>query len=212
MQQFAATVLALEPLAMGCEWVLFALAFFSRKRPPASPEQVRDPRAIFGLILQLAGFGIIRLGDRTPGSPFLQLGAVGETGAALVAVGIMTASVVLTYAAVRTLGKQWSLAARLVQGHQLVREGPYGRVRHPIYTAMFGMLLGTAIAVSRWQGLVAGSAVFLLGTWLRVHAEEHLLMTAFGDAYRDYVRAVPALIPWWPTARRRPQRLGLPPQ
>jgi protein-S-isoprenylcysteine O-methyltransferase Ste14 len=123
-------------------------------------------------------------------------GGIAEISAAVLALAVLPVSLYLAYAAVRTLGKQWSLAARLVQDHDLVQEGPYDLVRHPIYSSMFGMLIGTAIAVSSWQTLLVGSAVFLLGTALRIHAEERLLVAAFGDAYRSYALRVPALIPW----------------
>ena len=99
------------------------------------------------------------------------------------------------------LGRQWSLGARVVQGHELITGGAYSLVRHPIYTGMFGMLLGTALAVSSWWALLAGAAVFLLGTALRIRVEERLLMAEFGEAYRDYARTVPALLLWWPRIR-----------
>jgi protein-S-isoprenylcysteine O-methyltransferase Ste14 len=188
----------LELYAVACAWLIFALIFFTRKRPPQTSEKVRDRRSLIGLLLQIVGFAIVRLGLRAPASGFLELGPVAETSVAVVGIGLMAASLFLTYAAVKTLGKQWSLAARLVQEHQLIREGPYSLVRHPIYTAMFGMLVGTDLAVSHWQTLILSSAVFLAGTMLRIRAEEQLLSAAFGDAYRTYARAVPALIPWWP--------------
>jgi hypothetical protein len=65
-------------------------------------------------------------------------------------VALATGSVLLVLWAVRTLGKpKWALAACLVEGHQLVTSGPYRRVRNPIYAAMLGMLVSTAVAVSR---------------------------------------------------------------
>ena len=118
-----------------------------------------------------------------------------EIAAVAVAFALLGASLALIYAAVRTLGKQWSLTARLVEGHDLITSGPYALVRHPIYTAMLGMLLGSGIAVSRWPDLVVATAVFLLGTTLRTRVEERLLTAEFGDAYRSYTDAVPALIP-----------------
>ena len=43
---------------------------------------------------------------------------------------------------------------RIAVDHQLVRSGPYRMLRHPIYTAMLGMFLGTAIAVSQYHALI----------------------------------------------------------
>ena len=131
---------------------------------------------------------------------FLRLGLIGDIISAGVAFGVLTMSLYLAYSAVQTLGKHWSLVARLVQEHQLVTSGPYHLVRHPIYTAMLGMLVGMAIAVSKWQFLLIATALFLPGTLLRIRTEEQLLLATFGDAYRNYIQTVPALIPRWPRA------------
>jgi protein-S-isoprenylcysteine O-methyltransferase Ste14 len=96
---------------------------------------------------------------------------------------------------VKTLGKQWSLAARVVEGHKLVIEGPYSFVRNPIYTGMFGMLLATGLAVSNWIGLVAGLIIFAIGTLVRIHSEERLLRETFGTRWDEYARRVPAVLP-----------------
>src|SRR5438034_10719831 len=98
--------------------------------------------------------------------------------------------------AIRALGKQWSLAARLVEGHKLVKEGPYSVVRKPIYTGMFGMLLATGLAVSHWIGLLMAILVFAVGTAIRVHSEERLLRGAFGEEFEAYARKVPAVVPF----------------
>jgi protein-S-isoprenylcysteine O-methyltransferase Ste14 len=49
----------------------------------------------------------------------------------------------LTGSAVCALGKQWSIAARVVEGHELITDGPYRIVRHPIYAGMLGLLVAT---------------------------------------------------------------------
>ena len=95
--------------------------------------------------------------------------------------------------AVRTLGKQWAIAARLVEGHKLITEGPYGWVRNPIYTGM--LLLATGLAVSRWIALPAAIALFGMGTVIRVRSEEKLLREAFGEEFEQYTRRVPAVLP-----------------
>jgi len=47
----------------------------------------------------------------------------------------------------QALGKNWSDRPRITQGQQLVSEGPYRRIRHPIYTA-FLLILGSSLFVS----------------------------------------------------------------
>jgi protein-S-isoprenylcysteine O-methyltransferase Ste14 len=98
--------------------------------------------------------------------------------------------------AIKELGKQWSLEARLIEGHKLVSTGVYQIVRHPIYTAMLGMLVATGIVFSHWIALVAAIAVFLIGTRIRTQIEERLLRDAFGREFEDWRAKVPGLVPF----------------
>jgi protein-S-isoprenylcysteine O-methyltransferase Ste14 len=102
----------------------------------------------------------------------------------------------MTVWAARRLGKQWSIAARVVEGHELITDGPYAFVRNPIYAGMFGLLVATAIVYSRWYVLLPAAPLFLLGTSIRVRIEERLLREFFGEQFEEYARRVPALFPW----------------
>jgi protein-S-isoprenylcysteine O-methyltransferase Ste14 len=111
--------------------------------------------------------------------------------AVLAAIG----SVWLITAAVKILGKEWSLTARLVEGHKLATSGPYAYVRHPIYTGMLGMLVATGLAYSHWLTLLAAVVVFFIGTIIRMRSEEKLLREAFGEQFENYAHRVPAIVP-----------------
>ena len=93
------------------------------------------------------------------------------------------------------LGRLWSGAVTLKEGHELIRSGPYGIVRHPIYTGLVAASVGTALArgtISAIFGLVLICVVCLI----KIRAEERLMTEQFPDAYRDYRREVRALIPF----------------
>jgi protein-S-isoprenylcysteine O-methyltransferase Ste14 len=124
-----------------------------------------------------------------PGSPVV------EWGLAVLTVAIAVASTWLVNAAARRLGKQWALAARLVEGHTLIQDGPYRFVRNPIYAGMFGMLVATGLAVTQWIPLLVASLLFIAGTYIRIRSEERLLREAFRSEFEAYARQVPALIP-----------------
>jgi protein-S-isoprenylcysteine O-methyltransferase Ste14 len=97
--------------------------------------------------------------------------------------------------AVRHLGKQWAVAARVVEDHRLITDGPYRIVRNPIYTGMFGMLIATGVTVSQWWALLPACALFWVGTLIRVRVEERLLKDTFGAEFDAYAARVPSLIP-----------------
>jgi protein-S-isoprenylcysteine O-methyltransferase Ste14 len=60
---------------------------------------------------------------------------------------------------------------------------------------MFGMLIVSGLAVSRWQALPAAIVVFLFGTAIRIRTEEALLREAFGAKFDEYASRVPAFFP-----------------
>jgi protein-S-isoprenylcysteine O-methyltransferase Ste14 len=94
----------------------------------------------------------------------------------------------------RALGDNWSGRVTVKNDHELVRSGPYRRIRHPIYAGGLLGLLGTALAsgkVSAFLGVML--AVCALVYKLRI--EERWMLAQFGSVYRDYQRASWALVP-----------------
>ncbi|MEY2544003.1 MAG: hypothetical protein QOE81_1464 [Verrucomicrobiota bacterium] len=113
----------------------------------------------------------------------------------ILVVVVVIVSLWMISAAVRVLGKQWSLQARVLEDHKLVREGPYRFVRHPIYTGMLGMIVAGGLAWSHWTGFLIALLLFGIGTAIRVRSEEKLLREQFGAQFDDYKRSVPAVLP-----------------
>ena len=176
-------------------WCAFAAAFLFRKKPPKSKETKRDNTARIGIALEAVGYAIVWTVRRPQTTSFLPAPPALEVIIALITVALAIASVWLVLSSVRTLGKQWSVAARLVEGHQLITDGPYRIVRNPIYTGMFGMMIATGFTVSYWWTLPPAIIVFWIGTVMRVRSEEKLLQEAFGNEFEEYTRQVPALLP-----------------
>jgi protein-S-isoprenylcysteine O-methyltransferase Ste14 len=187
------TEIAAFVLAAG--WVGYGVILALGKRGAARGDARRDARSSAGFLLQCAAYGVCFLFHRTYFSPLAAMSRFWEAILAVVDVALTVASVWFCFAAARALGRQWALMARVIEGHKLIREGPYAVVRNPIYLAMLGMLIATGLAVSRWQALVCATVVFALGTAIRIRAEEQLLRDTFGQTFDDYARSVPALLP-----------------
>lgn len=180
-----------------CAWFIFGGAILLRKLRGSAPHSKRAPGSWVGLILQGFAFGIVWAVQRTPlGSPFIDGQFAANIALQTISILLAVWSVWLASSAIRELGKQWSIAARLIEGHKLVTTGVYGLVRHPIYTAIFGMLLATGLALSNWLALAAGLVVFLIGTKIRTNIEEGLLRDAFGEEFETWRAKVPGLIPF----------------
>jgi protein-S-isoprenylcysteine O-methyltransferase Ste14 len=183
-------------VVMVLSWFAFVIVFATQKKAPSSPDKKRDPVSILGIALQGAAYAAVWIIRRPWFTPMFPPHRSLEIALSVLTMVLAVASVWFCGAAVRTLGKQWSLAARVLEGHKLVTEGPYNVVRNPIYTGMFGMLLATGLAVSHWLGLSMAIVVFAIGTSIRVRSEEKLLREAFGAKFDDYARRVPAVIPF----------------
>ena len=178
-------------------WLVFTAAFLFRKRPPKTQEAKRDRTSLLGISLQAFAYFLVWF--QPPGRPFLPpvaaLSGRFEIALAAFTIALAAGSTWLAASAVRTLGKQWAVAARLLEGHKLITAGPYRFVRNPIYTAMLGMLVATGLAMRHWAALVVAAPLFAVGLVVRVRSEEKLLRAAFGKEFEDYAERVPAVLP-----------------
>lgn len=111
-------------------------------------------------------------------------------GAAICVLGLM-----FTLWARQTLAGNWSSDVTFKQNHELIRIGPYRIVRHPIYTGLLVMCIGTAIYIGQVRGGVSLLLV-TIGFWIKLRQEERLLLRHFPDDYPAYQREVKALVPF----------------
>ena len=108
---------------------------------------------------------------------------------------VMVAGLLFAVWAREHLGRNWSQAVTIKQGHELITTGPYAVVRHPIYTGMLAGLLGTAIALSQVRGFMA-FVIFFVMFWLKLRKEEQWMRSQFGETYATYAHQTAALVPY----------------
>jgi protein-S-isoprenylcysteine O-methyltransferase Ste14 len=92
------------------------------------------------------------------------------------------------------LGQYWSARVSIKQGHELIRTGPYARLRHPIYSGLLLASIGTALVIDKWR-CVAGILLILAAFSLKARKEESMLAQQFGDAFAEHRRHTGFLIP-----------------
>ncbi len=179
-------------------WLLLGIIMLRARLGQASggTTQKLDFGSWFGLGLQGLGFGLAwGWSGRGDVGLVSSLPTSAQWLLALLLTALAVASALFAGAAVRELGKQWSLTARVLEGHELVTSGPFRRVRHPIYSALLGLLVATALVRSSLPLCLLAIAIYVLGTHLRAAREERLLSTMFGARYEAYARRVPRLLP-----------------
>ena len=94
------------------------------------------------------------------------------------------------------LGRFWSNAITHKEDHRIIDTGPYGMVRHPIYTGLIVAILATGVAVATWTSLL-GALLISFGQWRKARMEEKFLSAELGPAaYGAYCRRVPMIVPF----------------
>jgi protein-S-isoprenylcysteine O-methyltransferase Ste14 len=180
-------VVALVELAL-C-WVAFSLAFVKPREQAAGKKKVaRAPASKWGIFLVMVSFALVWAYVRPAGFEKSRLSLI-------VSMLLGPPSVALAWAATRHLGKQWRYEAALSEDHELIQTGPYRWVRHPIYASMLGMLLSAGFAWTWWPMLAAAVVVFVVGTEIRIRAEDRLLAERFQDSFAAYRSRVRGYIP-----------------
>jgi len=95
----------------------------------------------------------------------------------------------------RTLAENWSGTVTFKKNHELITKGIYHYVRHPIYTGVLVMFLGTAFLIETFAAFT-GFVFLFLTFWVKLRQEEKLMTKHFPKDYPAYKKSVKALIPF----------------
>lgn len=92
------------------------------------------------------------------------------------------------------LGANWSAIVSIREQHELIRSGPYRRVRHPIYSGMLLAMAGTALVLGEMRGPLA-FAITLFTFYWKARKEEAWLTREFGERFKDHTRQTGMFLP-----------------
>ena len=101
----------------------------------------------------------------------------------------------LFFASHRQLGKNWSISLEIRDSHELVTDGLYRFVRHPMYSSFWLWAIAQALLIPNWVAGLAGLLGVAILYFARVGAEEAMMRETFGTAYDDYARKTGRVIP-----------------
>jgi protein-S-isoprenylcysteine O-methyltransferase Ste14 len=172
-------------------FLLWAIAGAGSKQTIHSRSEGRSRIAVW--FVWAAWFLLFSHGFRRPplSSRFVPMTPVTVyIGLALTIVGLLFSVWARVY-----IGRNWSPQIEMKEDHQLIHDGPYAVVRHPIYSGFMLATLGTAIAFGEWSGLL--SFVLIVTAWgYKARLEETAMIEQFGAEYERYRRKVKGLIPF----------------
>jgi len=172
--------------AVALAWLAGAIYYESRAPAERTRASYLSPLLITALIMVAVSAAVPRA-DWRPlevHAPWIRL----------LGLAILLAATALTLWARLTLGAMWSAAPTVKQEHKLRISGPYAITRHPIYTGLLGMFLGSGLlaGAGRW---ILYFPIYLVLVQFKIHTEERLMLAEFPDDYPRYRQRVPQLIP-----------------
>jgi protein-S-isoprenylcysteine O-methyltransferase Ste14 len=173
---------------VGVVWI--AGAVYNASRGPRARTRAAAVTRVPILIVVLTAWLLFRL---VPGTDWHSL-TVETLWVRVPGLVILACSTVFTLWARAALGTMWSGSPTVKAGHRLRTDGPYAVTRHPIYTGLLGMLLGTALLAGLGHWLVIFPLAVLFAE-LRIRTEEQLMLATFPENYPGYRRRVPQLVP-----------------
>jgi protein-S-isoprenylcysteine O-methyltransferase Ste14 len=93
-----------------------------------------------------------------------------------------------------TLGRNWSARVTLKEGHELVRNGLYRWIRHPIYTGIILGFIGTAIIMGYLRGFI-GLSIIWASFYFKARREENFLRQEFGEGFDEHTKSTGMFLP-----------------
>lgn len=93
------------------------------------------------------------------------------------------------------LKTNWSPSLEIREKHELITHGIYGYIRHPMYASQWLWVIAQPLLLQNWLAGWLDLFVFILFYFLRVRAEEKLMIDTFGEQYRDYMKKVGGVFP-----------------
>jgi protein-S-isoprenylcysteine O-methyltransferase Ste14 len=146
------------------------------------------------LILMVVIVAAVVLTRHSPALHALQFSLFWSLPMAFAGAVIATLGAVLAFTARAAIGRNWGTPGMQRTDTDLITSGPYALIRHPIYSGILLMMVGTAIGlIAAWWLVVAAAAVYFVYS---ARAEERYMCERFPDAYPAYGARTKMLVPF----------------
>src|SRR5258708_14284751 len=93
------------------------------------------------------------------------------------------------------LGRNWSVSLEIRDDHTLITQGVYRHIRHPMYAALWLIMIAQTLLLSNWIAGFSGIVAFGIMYFLRVPKEENMMIEEFGEQYQRYMSKTGRIIP-----------------
>jgi protein-S-isoprenylcysteine O-methyltransferase Ste14 len=110
-------------------------------------------------------------------------------------VGILSAALFVFWRAHADLGLNWSPSLEIREKHELITRGIYSLIRHPMYASQWLWVIAQPLLLQNWIAGFLDLLIFIPFYFLRVRAEEALMLETFGDQYHNYMQKIGSVLP-----------------
>jgi len=94
----------------------------------------------------------------------------------------------------RKLDRQYSACLQIKESHSLIKDGPYSRVRHPMYTVLSMFSFGVSLLTANFV-MIGLSILILIQFPFVARKEERMLLETFGEEYSEYMKRTGRFFP-----------------
>lgn len=112
-----------------------------------------------------------------------------------VGVAMIVGAIFVFWRAHADLGLNWSPSLEIREKHELITRGIYGVIRHPMYASQWLWVIAQPLLLQNWLAGVVNLVIFIPFYFMRVKAEEALMLDSFGEQYREYMKKTGAVLP-----------------
>ena len=164
-----------------------------RKQEKMSEQRVTSQEKTLLGLLFLAMFLVPVIYGATNWLDFANYGLPGWAG--WLGVLLLAVAIFVFWRAHADLGLNWSPSLEIREKHELITRGIYSVIRHPMYASQWLWVIAQPLLLQNWIAGFLNLLVFIPFYFLRVRAEEQLMMETFGDQYRAYMQKLGRVLP-----------------
>jgi protein-S-isoprenylcysteine O-methyltransferase Ste14 len=179
--------------ALVIEMIIRAPLNRKRKQEKMSEQRVTGQEIFILVLLLLGGFIMPILYAATNWLDFANYTLpawAGWLGALILAAGLF-----IFWRAHADLGLNWSPSLEIREKHELITRGIYGMIRHPMYASQWLVAIAQPLLLHNWIAGLLNLLVFIPFYFLRVKAEEQMMLDSFGTQYREYMERTGGVLP-----------------
>jgi protein-S-isoprenylcysteine O-methyltransferase Ste14 len=108
---------------------------------------------------------------------------------------LLVAGVFIFWRAHADLGLNWSPSLEIREKHELITRGIYGMIRHPMYASQWLVAIAQPLLLQNWIAGFLNLIAFIPFYFLRVRAEEQMMLDSFGTQYQEYMNKTGGVVP-----------------